>query len=163
MFAHERTQYAFLFGFARLLVTDVPDEKMTEQPGEQVSHPAWTLGHLCAAADQGLKLLNGPTLFSDAWHELFFRRVRPSPDRAQYPSKELLLVALAKAHAVFSAVAALAPAELVNADNPKEQSRPSFPTVGDVVAYFMTTHEAMHLGEISAWRRAMGMNTYMGE
>jgi hypothetical protein len=31
------------------------------------------------------------------------------------------------------------------------------PTVGDLLAHLMTTHEAAHLGQLSAWRRLLGL------
>jgi hypothetical protein len=41
--------------------------------------------------------------------------------------------------------------------HPDEGSRKYFPTVGDMIVFMMTSHEMDHLGQIAAWRRAMGL------
>ena len=53
---------------------------------------------------------------------------------------------------------------LANADaaklaqpHPAEKARRYFPTLGDHVVYAMTAHEMDHLGQLAAWRRAMGL------
>jgi hypothetical protein len=38
-----------------------------------------------------------------------------------------------------------------------EKMRAHFPTVGDFAIFLMTSHEMDHLGQIAAWRRAMGL------
>ena len=38
-----------------------------------------------------------------------------------------------------------------------EKRRAHFPTVGDFAIFLMTAHEMDHLGQIAAWRRAMGI------
>ena len=40
---------------------------------------------------------------------------------------------------------------------PDEKTRKYFPTVGDFVDYLLSAHEANHIGQIAAWRRAMGL------
>jgi uncharacterized damage-inducible protein DinB len=35
--------------------------------------------------------------------------------------------------------------------------RKYFPTVGDQMVFMMTAHEMDHLGQMAAWRRAMGL------
>ena len=41
----------FLVGFGQGLLSEIPDERMTEQPLPGVNHPAWILGHLALTAD----------------------------------------------------------------------------------------------------------------
>jgi len=41
--------------------------------------------------------------------------------------------------------------------HPNEKRRGHFPTVGDFAIFLMTAHEMDHLGQIAAWRRAMGL------
>lgn len=40
---------------------------------------------------------------------------------------------------------------------PDERYREVFPTLGHAVLHILTVHTAIHLGQISAWRRAMGL------
>ena len=162
MFTHEKNLYAFMFGYARLLVGDVPDERMAEQPAGLANHPAWTLGHLCAAADLGLRLLGAPTLCSPEWMALFGRGSEPAADRGRYPAKPALLAALENAHGKLTAAALAADPAAVAGVNPVERNRAAFPTLGDLVAHLMTTHTATHLGQLSAWRRAAGLKSVLG-
>ena len=41
--------------------------------------------------------------------------------------------------------------------NPLERWRAVNPTVGDMIVTLMVKHESGHLGQLSAWRRAMGL------
>ena len=40
---------------------------------------------------------------------------------------------------------------------PNQEFRQIMPTIGDGLGYLLVAHEANHLGQLSAWRRAMGM------
>ena len=107
-------------------------------------------------------LLGGTSTVPDGWAALFSTGSVPSPERALYPAKAELLNAFEAAHgALASTAAALDPAAAAQS-NPVEGLRPRFPTVADVVAYVLTTHEAVHLGQLSAWRRVMGLKGVMG-
>jgi DinB superfamily len=162
MFDRERTLYADMYGYARQLLADVPDEEFAEQPAPGLNHPAWTLGHLVISADYGLKLLGQSPTASEGWNALFFPGTVPDPNRAAYPSKGELLNAYENGHAAFdAAVAAADPAQMAK-PNPVEGMRPRFPTLGDLIGYLLTTHEAGHLGQLSAWRRMMGKKGVMG-
>lgn len=162
MFDLERRLYADLLGYARELVADVPDEELAEQPTPGLNHPAWTLGHLVVAADYGLHLLGAPATAPDGWGGLFNPGTVPDPNRAAYPPKGELLAAYEAAHATTdAAVAAADPAGVARA-NPVESMRARFPTLADMLGYLLTTHEATHLGQLSAWRRMMGKKGVAG-
>jgi len=45
--------------------------------------------------------------------------------------------------------------------HPDEGTRKYFPRIGDHVIYVMTAHEMDHLGQVAAWRRAMGLKPAM--
>jgi hypothetical protein len=159
MFTRERNTHAYLFGYARQLIADIPDERLAEQPSGIVNHPAWHLGHLCTAADLGMKLLGSPTLCPADWSDLFGRGSTPVADRAKYPTKAVLMNALEAGHGKFAAVVEAASPAMMDAVNPIERNRHAFPTLGDLIAYLLTGHEGIHLGQISAWRRASGLKS----
>lgn len=161
MFENERIISAYLYGYARMLVADIPDEQMTIQPSGIVNHPAWTLGHLANTADAALKLLGVAPLCPSDWPEKFGRGSTPLPDRGIYPAKGVLMAALEAAHGKLAAAVESATPEMLNAANPNERNRQFFPTAGSLIAHIMTSHQATHLGQLSAWRRAMGMKSVM--
>ena len=145
--------------YSRKLVADVPDEQMTAQPvaGRTMNHPAFLLGHLAwAAGDVGAGFAGLPPMFGAEWKELFGMGAQPLADRSRYPSKEALLKALEEGHArLGDAVPKLTPEVL--AQPAPERMRERFPTVGALMVGLMTSHHASHNGQLSAWRRAMGL------
>jgi DinB superfamily len=156
MFAHERTLYAFLLDYAGRLIADVPDEHLAAHPAPGMNHPLWVLGHLTVAADYGLEIVGRPYAAPSAFHDLFGPGTEPTPDRAKYPPWADVLTAYQAGHAAFAAAAAEAdPARM---RQPNELGfLPELTTLGAVVAHLLTTHEGIHLGQLSAWRRAAGL------
>ena len=88
--------HAMIQGFLIKAVEDVPESRMTEQPGKGaiVNHPAWTLSHLNAYAGMLLSMLDDPSVpggAADAEMERFGYGTTPVPDRAAYATKRELL------------------------------------------------------------------------
>ncbi|HEX4611844.1 MAG TPA: DinB family protein [Urbifossiella sp.] len=156
MFERERRLYADQYGYARELVADIPDEELVEQSVPGLNHPAWTLGHLVIAADYGLMVLGQQPIAPEGWGSLFNPGTVPDPNRATYPSKNELLNAYEAGHAAFAAAATGLDEARAATPNPVADFRHRFPTLGDFVSYLLTTHEATHTGQLSAWRRTMG-------
>ena len=156
MFSHERTLYTFLHRYAHRLVADIPDEHLAAQPAPGMNAPAWVLGHLAVAADYGLEVLGRPYTAPAAFHDLFGPGSEPTADRVLYPSRADLLAAYDAGHAaVTEAVPTADPARMAM---PNDLGfLPELPTIGAVVSHLLTTHEAIHLGQLSAWRRAVGL------
>ena len=130
---------------------------MVGQPNGVVNHPAWSLGHLTVASNQLGDLLGLDSGLPEGWGKPFATGGIPSGDIATYPSKDELLAALVAQHDRNTA-------EVRNTDlarfaepHPNEGTRKYFPTIGDMVMFFMTSHEMDHLGQVAAWRRAMGL------
>jgi hypothetical protein len=43
------------------------------------------------------------------------------------------------------------------AENPNEPMRDKFPTVGAMIGFYVGGHFMVHMGQLSAWRRACGL------
>lgn len=143
--------------FAKRLVKDLTDDQMCEQPHGVVNHPAWSLGHLVVSADRLGQMLGLPSALPAGWAEPFATGGVPSPDRAGFPSRTAILEALEQQHTRNAAALRAADATTLAAPHPNERSRTAFPTIGDYAIFLMTSHEMDHLGQIAAWRRAMGL------
>ncbi len=152
--------------YARKLVEDVSDEQMTLQPsvdGHVVpNHPAWVLGHVAYAFSNGAKMLGGEPVVPDDWNGPFGNGSTPVTDASSYPDKASLLNTFEEAHARVSQAFAAAGDAALAAENPIEGLRPMFPTVGELVTFIMTSHAMLHLGQLSAWRRAVGLPSVFG-
>lgn len=156
MFDRERTLNNLMRHFAKVLVKDVDDADMARQPFEGANHPAWILGHIVVSTDGVLKLLGTEATAPAEWNSLFGRGSTVSADRAAYPSKETLLAALETVFDRASAAASESIAEQLAVPHHIEMLQRGLPTKGDLIAMLLTTHVAQHLGQLSAWRRAMG-------
>ena len=139
------------------IVDDLTDEQMAAQPSGVVNHPAWTLGHLAATSNSLAGMLGLPSTFPEAWRDSFRMGGIPSGDAADYPAKAELVAQLRVQHERVAQAAAAADAEQLGQPTPNPRLRERFPTVGDFTAALMTNHEANHIGQLSAWRRAMGL------
>jgi hypothetical protein len=154
--------YAFNLTYAQMLVGEIPDEEMAGQPEGIVNHPAWTLGHLGYASDYAAILLGLEGTTPQPWVELFGRGTTPVDDRTKYPPKEEMLAALEQQHARVADAISKADPALFEQPTANEEFRQIMPTVGDGLAYLLVSHEATHLGQVSAWRRAMGKPSVLG-
>jgi len=145
--------------YSQKLVADVAEEQMCAQPvaGRVMNHPAFLLGHLAwAAGDVAAGFVGLPPGCPEGWKELFGMGATPLADRSRYPSKAVLLQTLEDAHARLADAVPKAAPEVLAAPAP-ERARARFPTVGAMLLGLMTSHEASHNGQLSAWRRAMGL------
>lgn len=149
--------YGFNLRVARAMVDDLTPDEMVEQPHGVVNHPAWSLGHLVVTADRLAGMLGLGSDVADGWASVFATGGIPSNDRSLYPSKEQLVEALAAQHARNAAAFERTNAAWFDTPNPGETRRRRFPTQGDLALYLMTSHEMLHLGQLAAWRRAMGL------
>ncbi len=149
--------YARNLDYANRLVADVPPEGMAVQPAPGMNHAAWVIGHLTFVCDLIGGVFGLAPAMPAAWLAIFNNESHPSADAAIYPEKAALVAALARGHArVAEAVAHAGPGAMVH-PLPDEKFRQFFPTIGDAVTYLCTSHESVHLGQLSAWRRVQGM------
>jgi hypothetical protein len=149
--------FGMVVGYARELLADVPDGRMAESPLAGINHAAWIVGHLAHSFQAiGGELGLGAWL-PDDWASRFGTGTRPAPDRSVYPSKiELLGWFDDGARRLTERLRRMSDADL-NVPLPDERYRHVFPTLGAAVLHILTVHAAVHLGQLSAWRRAIGL------
>ena len=157
MFETECNVNRFLLGYAHTLVDEIADERLCEQPSPGVNHPAWILGHLAYSGDGAVGVLGGQKLLAGDWTKKFGAGSKPSSLRAEYPSKAELLQILQERFATARDLAAAASPEKVALPNPNARLKDKLPTVRDAVAFLMSGHLALHLGQLSTWRRLIGI------
>jgi hypothetical protein len=146
----------YLMKYCRSLVADTSDERMTEQPVAGVNHPAWILGHLAWAAARAVEQLGGQEMLPPAWTSLFAAGSKPSASRDVYPSKDELVRAVEQAYQHLREAAAASPEQLSRpTTNPR--AKETLPTLKEVVAFLLTGHVGVHLGQLSSWRRMIGL------
>jgi hypothetical protein len=153
------TLYDFTLTACERLMADITQSEMEHQPSPGVNPPAWILGHLAICTDYALQLLGQSTRLPASWHAEFAPGSSPLPKRPPYPSREKLLAALREGHAEVVAALPNADPQALAAPNPLADFpflQQTLPTMGDLLAHLLSTHEATHLGHLSNWRRQMG-------
>ena len=143
--------------YAKKLVADIPEETMCQQPAPGMNHAAWVLGHLAYVFDSMIGVFDQQSSMSREWKDLFNLASKPEGERGKYPSKAALLAAYEKAYQrIVDAVKAASPEALAR-EFPNPRLRPLMPTVGIAMVHILTSHQGIHLGQLSAWRRAQGL------
>ncbi len=153
-------QYNFNYKYAEALVMNLTKEQMISVPGIGFeNHPAFTLGHLTTGSAMLAEDMGAPYEVPAGWHELFSRNGPgdprfPDADHGKYPSKELLLSELNQRHEKVKL--------LLSELNDEVLAQPIgwrfniyMPTLLDLIVFMCINHEAMHLGQLAGWRRAM--------
>jgi hypothetical protein len=150
--------YTLNLNYGKMLAADLPDERWAAQPvaGMTMNHAAWTVGHLAFVHDGVAGMIGGTPALDESWKALFAPGTKPLPDRSAYPAGDVLLRAFEASHARLADAAARLTPEAA-AGLPPERLRARFPTIGHMTAGLMTAHFGTHLGQLSAWRRAMGL------
>ncbi|MEQ8847550.1 DinB family protein [Botrimarina sp.] len=137
------------------LTADVPDERMAEQPIEGINHPAWLIGHVSPYNDVIVALLRGVP-FDNPWRTRYGKESSPTSDRGEYPSKDQLIAELTAGYERAAAAMAEAPRDAWTATFDHPEWGKQFDSVAPAVTFLATTHLALHLGQLSGWRRAAG-------
>jgi hypothetical protein len=156
---HVLAAYRFNLTFAKKCVEDLSDDQMCQQPKPGMNHAAWILGHLSLERVFLKNLLNLDHAPPAGWEDLFMPGTKPVAEPGKYPPKSELIARLEETHAlVEQAFAKVSDADFDRA-TPNERMRAFFPKVGDVVVGLMVGHSGFHIGQLSAWRRAMGLKS----
>lgn len=149
--------HAMVSGLIAQAVEDVPEARMTEQPGGVVNHPAWTLSHLNAYAATLLALLDDPGApAADAEMTQYGYGTTPVPDPAAYAPKRELLDRFNDRNARLAALVGERHVEYFPKPAPA-QFQPHAATIGHIAVTLLVAHPADHFGQLRRWRRAAGI------
>lgn len=129
----------------------------------QSNHPAWAYGHLALYPAKVMEHLGreaGAARVPAGWEALFKNGVecRDDPDGRVYPSMaEVVKFFHASYGAAIGALAEADDAALAGPNPTEGRMRELFPTLGSMLLFYMSGHPQIHLGQVSAWRRMMGL------
>lgn len=155
MFDREARILKTLQDYAGAMLDDVRQEEMCLQPTPSANHAAWIIGHLAYAADMHSKYAGAEPKLDATWETRFGLGSSPSASLEDYPPKAELIQSWHKANDNLIAAANSADPDLLNQPTQGPLSE-TLPTVADFLAFSMTGHTATHIGQLSAWRRAIG-------
>jgi uncharacterized damage-inducible protein DinB len=149
---------AFLFEKA---ISDIPEHLLCDQSKGVVNHPLWQIGHVALARTATVQALGGTCEFPEAWARVFGIGSQPVADASVYPKREELLAKYKECVAKFHELAPHATAEQLGAPHSVTPLQGVFKTVGELIAGITTMHDSLHLGQLTAWRRTMGLPSLM--
>ncbi len=159
--AHRGIAYA-----ERLLVGIAPAEFGSfARPGGHViesNHPAFICGHLSIYPTrimEELGLDSSAIAPTPKFEELFshLSKCIDDPSGEIYPAMSEIVAKFLTAYRVATTAIETSPDEAFTSVNANEKMRGNFPTAGAMHAFYVGGHFMMHMGQLSAWRRAMGM------
>jgi len=128
------------------------------------NHPAFIFGHLSLYPVRVVGELGGDTTSvqpSDSYQELFSPKARcqDDPEQSIYPAMEEITDKFFAGHAQAIEMLSSADDAAFQVENPNEKMRAKFATLGAMHAFYFGGHLMIHLGQCSAWRRAMGLGS----
>jgi hypothetical protein len=150
--------------YAERLLADIPEDRFAHMPFPKLNHPAFNVGHLSLYPNRLFTMLGRPDLVIDkpGYPALFQAGTECVEQDGRYPSKdELVSYYLERYRAMLAHLPEISDETLAR-DNPVEgRSREMFPTIGAAMCFLLNNHHMVHLGQISAWRRVMGLGSAM--
>ncbi|EMI51785.1 hypothetical protein RSSM_06762 [Rhodopirellula sallentina SM41] len=154
-------------GYAERLLKDVTASqfaRFAEVGGQQIvsNHPAFILGHLSLYPCRVVSEVGGDATSiqpSSKFEALFAPSATclDDPEGTLYPSMEEITGKFFAAHEYAIEVLMATEDAAFGAENTHERLRAKFATVGSAHAFYLGGHAMLHIGQFSAWRRAMGL------
>lgn len=127
------------------------------------NHGAFVYGHLSLYFPKVLTQLGQPTFANPPMFEELFSAGKQCTDdsaRTKYPPMDAILSHFNLGYeAAMAAITRATDAELARQNPAEGRFRELFPTAGDVITFIMGAHIESHLGQVSAWRRMMGLGS----
>ena len=147
--------FAYGLDYLREQVADVPGAHMVEQPAGVVNDPLWVIGHLTVVCQNIAGAIGTPPWLPDGFTRRFETGSVPVADL--YETKETALARLADAQGrITRAVEGLNEAQL-SQPFPDPSLLDVFPTIRHALTQILVGHTAYHVGQVSIWRKAMGL------
>jgi hypothetical protein len=121
-----------------------------------MNHPAWIYSHLAIYGPVTAGVMRGDTIEDpkNAPHGL---GTTPQPDPGAYLPMSELVETFVAGYKQGAAAYLEATDDVLAAPSNVERWRERFPTAQAIAVHLLVKHFATHLGQLSAWRRAMGM------
>ena len=151
--------YSFNYSLDYLVeqLADVSEAAMTVQPGGLLNHPSWTIGHLTFVLHMIGGVVGVRSCLPETFPRLFGPGSTPENDRGSYDSKDEAIRRLRELQFLVTEAISKVEDDFLDQRFPDEAYLEVFPTIRHALAQVLIGHTAFHVGQISMWRRAMGL------
>ena len=146
--------------YAERILKDIPADRFAHMPIPRMNHPAFCIGHLSLYPNRLLNMIGRKDLVREkpGYAELFQAGVECVEQDGRYPAKDELVTYYFDRYRTISELLPNISDETLQLPNPIEgRMRELFPTIGAAMNFLLNNHNMVHLGQISAWRRAAGL------
>ncbi|MEE2681927.1 MAG: DinB family protein [Planctomycetota bacterium] len=161
---HLLNSLGFSMNYARALLTGISEEQFAHMPMPGFNHPAFCYGHLACYPNRMMELLGCP----EEQCELPFD---PAPYKAgaecveqdgRYAAMPVIVDAFFTGYERVAQVLPNVPPEVfVKSTELDGRMGELFPRIGDAIDFMSGNHVMLHLGQVSMWRRAIGLGPCM--
>lgn len=149
--------FAYCLDYLREQVAGVAAPDMVAQPNGIKNHPAWVIGHLTHTCQMLGGVIGLPEWLPGDWAGRYGTGSMPAADAGLYEAKDDALAALRDAQVRLAEAVGQMEDPRLDQPFPDESYRDVFPTVRHALTQVLVGHTANHVGQLSVWRRAMGM------
>ncbi len=158
---NELTLNALMSSMAVEMAESIPEDQFHLLPGGGGNSPNWIMGHLCLGNGFGLQLLGQDPEILKLTGEAYGPGSTPTEDQTKLMSKADLLSHFESSRSdLIEAISNADPSTLAQ-PQPTSILKEELPTIGDFIGHLLTTHLALHTGQLSAWRRSRGLDSVM--
>ena len=155
-------------GYAERLRSDIAAAQFARfaRNGDDVivsNHPAFVYGHLSLYPARIIEQLGEDASAwsaSEAFNAVFSKDAtcKDDPDGSIYPAMEEIVTKFTSSYEAARDVLRAADDEKFHATNPQGgRMQELFPTLGSMHAFYAGGHFMIHMGQLSAWRRMIGL------
>ncbi len=155
-------------GLGAGLLKDIDASKAARMPeGINCNHPVFVYGHLSIYPQMVMGMLGqeaGETAVPESYNDLFMHGVecKDDTDGSIYPSLDEVVANCTRAYEALIAYAKNADDNLLVKDiEGNEGFKDAFGTNAAMIMFLIHDHPMFHYGQVSTWRRAMGLGSAM--
>ncbi len=143
------------------MAESIPEDQFHLLPTGGGNSPNWIMGHLCLGNGFGMQLLGQNPEILGLVGTAYGPGTTPTEDTSSLMSKSDLIAHFKSSRSDL--VDAVNSADAATLAQPQQTQilTEKLPTIGDFVGHLLTTHLALHTGQMSAWRRSRGLDSVM--
>ncbi|MBU4482767.1 MAG: DinB family protein [Actinomycetia bacterium] len=153
--------FSYNLRYGLTLFRSTPEDLFFSFPNHKMNHAGWIAGHITLSHRRISIELGVDISLPNDWIHLFGMGTQPIADSRRYPQRDELIQAFIDGHSALELAFKNATPEKLNEPNTKYKPN-CYSTIGAIAVHVMITHESVHLGQLCAWRKALGLSRIEG-
>ena len=143
--------------YLRSLLQDLENDQLDLQPQQGLHSIRWILSHIAIVADYGLKQFALPFVCPVKWHAAYGPGSQAGTNESVKPQLDELLAAIEQGYSALCNAAESGSDTVLSEEHDVELLKNTpLKSKGDLIAHVLTTHFAVHLGQLSTICRLLG-------